>query len=88
MKSANILIKATVICLVPLLACSIYYTSEQLSDVHPFIYVAAQMALPILLISCAYIANLVVLGNCKGWRFYLSSSSIIISALIIASIWL
>jgi hypothetical protein len=88
MNSARTLIKTCVICLIPLLACSIYYTSERLDDLPAYLYISAQMALPLLLISCAYLANLAVMGKCTGWRLYTSAIAIVLSILTIGLTWL
>ena len=56
-------IKAAVACVVPLLACSTYYTLERLQNAGPFLYFAASVALPVLLLGGA--------GSCSLPRYHL-----------------
>ena len=80
-------IKAAVACVVPLLACSTYYTLERLQNAGPFLYFAASVALPVLLLGLAGAANLAVSGRRNGALFWFSAGAALVPALFLATIW-
>jgi hypothetical protein len=88
MRKFPFAIKAAVVCAIPLLACSTYYTLERLQNAGTFLYIAASAALPVLLLGFAGTASLVGTGKRTGTLFWISISAILAPAFFLVAIWL
>ena len=87
MRSESPLLKTLIICAAPLLACSTYYTLEQLGDTHIVLYIAALIACPMLLLGSAAATAILSSGKRTGWPFWTSLVAMIASTFILSSIW-
>ena len=87
MRSESPLVKMLIICAAPLLACSTYYTLQQLGDTHIALYIAALIACPMLLLGSAATATLLASDKRAGWPLWTSLVAMVASILILSTIW-
>jgi hypothetical protein len=88
MRTFSFALKAAIVIAVPLLACSTYYTLERLASAGPALYLAASVALPVLLLGLVGTVRTVGAGKTKGLQLWISGFAIAVPALLLVFIWL
>jgi hypothetical protein len=80
-------IKAGIAGVLPLLACSTYYTVERVVDAGPWFYGAAAMAPTVLLIGLAGGASLLASGRRSGLLLWAAGAAVLGPAALLVAIW-
>jgi hypothetical protein len=88
MGTSSFAMKAAIIAVVPLLACSTYYTLERLVDARPVLYLAASLAFPVLLLGLVGTWRTIVPGRANRLLSWASGLAVVMPALLLAAIWL
>ena len=88
MRTTSLTIKALVIAVIPLLACSTYYTLEKLENAGPAIYLATSLALPVMLLGFIGTARGIASGNMAPLHRWLFGLALALPATLQAFIWL
>ena len=88
MRSVSVVVKFAMICALPLLACSSYYTVEHLGAASPFLTVAASLAIPALLLGLASFAVLASTGGATGKQAWASGLLATASTALLCFVWL
>jgi hypothetical protein len=87
MHTFSFAMKAAILAAVPLLACSTYYTLERLGSAGPALYLAASVALPVLLLGITGTVRNLAAGTKGGAKLWVSGLATVLPALLLAFIW-
>ena len=88
MRTISNAVKAAVACVVPLLACSSYYTVERLGSTSIALSVAASMALPVFLLSATSTGLRMSGGDRTSWKLWVSAGFVAASTALLCYVWL
>ena len=88
MRTVPLAVKAALICLLPLLACSSYYTIDRLGPAGTLLTIAASLAAPVLLVSVAGTAVLATAGRASRLALWLAAGVAVASAGLLLRVWL
>lgn len=88
MSTSSFTIKAVVVAVVPLLACSTYYTLQRLENAGTVLYFAASLALPVMLLGLIGTARIITSGKKTRLWCWLSGIALVLPAALLSYIWL
>ncbi len=85
--NTQMIIKLAVVCLLPMLACSTYYTLEKLQSASTWLYVMAALALPLSLIGASVATSILSANKPRGPLFWAAVAAFSGPMLMLAKVW-